>query len=230
MKKLLVMFALAFAAAQAAGPSYTAHRTTASKASLLAADQASWKPAQVITWGPAPYQTSFRALWNETGLYVRFDSDDTNPWSTMTKRDDHLWEEEVVEIFLDITGKGYDYAEFEVNPANVICDVRMARPAPNPSSDLTWNMENLESNVIRNEKGWVALLYLPWDGFKTLPGVTASHVPPKPGKAWRFNVFRIKRPNGPKDPETGAIFAAWSPTGQRSFHVPAAFREFVFRP
>jgi uncharacterized sulfatase len=53
-------------------------------------------------------------------------------------------------------------------------------------------------------------------------------LPPKPGDRWRFNVFRIERPGGPGAPEKDAQFLAWSPTGNRSFHVPLAFRDLVF--
>ncbi len=55
-----------------------------------------------------------------------------------------------------------------------------------------------------------------------------SAIPPAAGDAWRFNVFRIKRPNGPMRPKDGAILAAWSPTGTPSFHVPAAFQALTF--
>jgi hypothetical protein len=53
-------------------------------------------------------------------------------------------------------------------------------------------------------------------------------LPPQPGVRWRFNVFRIDRPFGPAEPDKAVHFLAWSPTGERSFHLPAAFREFVF--
>ena len=43
-----------------------------------------------------------------------------------------------------------------------------------------------------------------------------------------LNVFRIKRPGGPKDPNTNAVFAAWSPPSGPSFHDAGAFRPFVF--
>ena len=68
---------------------------------MLAADEAAWKGAGPITWGAERYRTTFRALWADQALYVRFDSVDPDPWHTMTTRDAHLWEEEVIEIFLD---------------------------------------------------------------------------------------------------------------------------------
>jgi hypothetical protein len=210
---------------------YTVRRTNADYAQLLAGHPQSWAAAEQISWGPEPYRTSFRALWADRGLYLRFDIEDENPWYTMTSRDQYLWEEEVVEIFLDVTRTGSNYAEIEINPANVICDVLMVRPSPDKKYDLSWNFEGLESRVLRKDKqGWSALLFLPWRGFRSLPGAASADLPPKPATAWRFNVFRIERPHGPSDPRKDAVSAAWSPTGEPSFHVPAAFRDFVFQP
>lgn len=227
--------ALLLAAALAAGEtSYTVARARAERATLLGPSEEGWAKAARIAWGPEKYETAFRALWDGSGLYVRFDARDPDPWSTMTRKDEHLWEEEVVEIFLDLDRSGKDYAEVEISPANVICDVRMVSPSPNKESDLTWNLEGLESRVhLRRDAqgkttGWTAVAYFPWNGFKSLPSASAAALPPKPGDRWRFNVFRIERPHGKSDPEKDGVFAAWSPPGQPSFHVPAAFRDFVY--
>lgn len=218
-----------------ADASYTVHRAPASaQAALLAAEDAAWKGAEVIAWGPAPYETRFRALWAPEGLYLRWDADDPAPWHTMTNRDDKIWNEEVVEIFLDPAWSGKDYWELEISPANVVCDVRMVAPHPNVTSDLTWNHEGLQT-AVRHEKDaagkptrWVATALAPWAGFRSLPVPDRVALPPKAGDAWGFNAFRIERPNGPARPTEGAVNRAWSPTGAPSFHVPAAFRKFVF--
>ena len=107
-----------------------------------------------IAWGPKEYKTTFRALWDDTGLYVNFTARDPDPWSTMTKRDEWLWQEEVVEIFLDLDRSGRNYAEVEVSPANVICDVRMVSPSPHKQMDYAWNLDGLESRVrVRRKPG-----------------------------------------------------------------------------
>ncbi len=214
---------------------YSVHRAPASSTdALLAADAAAWQGAEVISWVPAPYETRFRALWAPEGLYLRWDADDPAPWHTMTNRDDKIWNEEVVEIFLDPAWAGKDYWELEISPANVVCDVRMVAPHPNVTSDLTWNHEGLRT-AVRHEtqadgtpKRWVATALAPWAGFRSLPVPERVALPPKVGDAWGFNVFRIERPNGPARPNEGAVSRAWSPTGAPSFHVPAAFRKFVF--
>jgi cellulose/xylan binding protein with CBM9 domain len=229
-------FAGLLAALLLAGPGYHVARTQAPGASLLAADDGAWAGAQAVTWGPTPYETRFRALWSDAGLVLRFDATDPKPWHTMTKRDEHLWEEEVVEIFLDIARSGRDYAEIEISPANVVCDVRMASPWPNKKMDLAWNLEGLETrarlvtDAAGNTTGWVATALIPWSGLQTLPSAKTVALPPKPGDAWRFNVFRVDRPGGPEAPEKGAVEVAWSKPPGESFHMPEAFREFVFDP
>ena len=107
-------------------PSYTVARAgAASRATLLAADEAAWSRAAAVEWGPPRYLTRFRGLWDESGLFLRYDATDPDPWSTMTRRGDHLWDEEVAEIFLDPGRAGRDYYELEISPANVVCEVRM---------------------------------------------------------------------------------------------------------
>ena len=206
---------------------YEAQRTSADGAALLSPDAAAWEDAREVVWGPAPYRTRFRALWSEVGLHLRFESEDDGPWFTMTNRDDPLWEEEVVEIFLDPLGDGR-YVEVELNPVNVVCDLRKLGPGevasdPIGHMDRGFSVTGMETAVSDADRAWIGTLFLPWDGLG-LPG------PPLPGSEIPFNIFRIKRPGGPEAPEEGAVFAAWSPTGGPSFHVPEAFRPLRLVP
>jgi hypothetical protein len=220
-------------AAIATPPGYQVARTTVAHARLLAADDGAWQAAPALAWGEAPFGTRFRALWTASTLYVRFDADDTSPWFTMTQRDASIWEEEVVEVFLDPVGQGVDYYELEISPANVLCDLRVRRPYPNLLSETIFDLDGLESAVRMHEgtdqpPGWTATAAMPFAGLRGLPVADAIRLPPCPGDTWRFNVFRIKRPNGPLRRTEGAILAAWSPTGTPSFHVPAAFQPLTF--
>jgi hypothetical protein len=214
---------------------YHVERTRADHRALLAADDSAWDAAPAVAWGTAPFATRFRALWTGDVLYARFDADDTSPWFTMTRRDDCLWEEEVVELFLDPAGRGADYFELEISPGNVACDLRVRTPYPDLRSETAFDLDGLETAVRwRGEgpgqaPGWTATAAMPLAGLRSLPVPDGIRVPPAAGDSWRFNVFRIKRPNGPMRPRDGAILAAWSPTGGPSFHVPAAFQPFTFR-
>jgi uncharacterized sulfatase len=206
-------------------------RSPAAARGLLSGGDAAWSAAQRITWGPDAIATSFRALWTADGLALRYDVTDPSPWHTLTRRDERLWNEEVVELFLDVGATGRSYAEIEWNPVNAVVDLWVDRPENR--YDKEWDAAGLVSRVHPRKdssgrtSGWTVTSILPWRALaaKAPPGTA---LPPAPGDRWRFNVFRIERPGGPKEPEKDAQFLAWSPTGHRSFHVPLAFREMVF--
>jgi hypothetical protein len=213
---------------------YPLHRTARPADALLAGDETVWAPVPRLSWGPDAYRAMFRALWDETALWARFDVRDDRPWHTRTHRDDHLWEEEVVEIFLDPTGRGRDYAEVEISPANVVCDLIVRSPWPALDSDPEWVWDGLESRVAiaapdaEGHVCWTALARLPWDGLRSLGPDAAARIVPREGDAWRVNVFRIKRPHGPAAPEQDVVYAGWSVPAGPSFHDPAAFRALTF--
>jgi hypothetical protein len=216
------------------GPlSYRVPRSAAAPVLLDDAGDA-WASAPVISWGPDRWRTWFRAAATLEGLAVRFDCRDDEPWHTHTRRDDMLWQEEVAEIFLDPACSGRSYAEIEISPVNVVCDLRILEPWPALRGDLAWDFEGLVTRVTRwqdpdaGPDGWTALAWLPWAGFTSLSPESAAAVPPRPRDRWRFNVFRIKRPGGPQAPEHEAVYAAWSVPEGPSFHAPAAFRELIF--
>lgn len=214
-----------------AAPAFVARASAERPDVLLAADAAAWAAAEEVAWGPADAATSFRALWSAAGLSVRFDVTDASPWHKLTAFDERLWTEEVVELFLDVGATGRSYAEFEWNPAGAVVDLWCDRRGS--PCDRGWNAAGLKSRVelrrdaLGRTTGWTAAAFLPWDSLreKAPPGTA---LPPRPGDRWRFNVFRIERPHGPSQPEKDALKLAWSPTGEPTFHVPAAFREIEF--
>ena len=147
----------------------------------------------------------------------------------MTQRDEHLWEEEVVEIFLDLDRSGRDYAELEISPGNVVCDVRMivavARTRRATSTGTSKGSRRAWSPPRRRPgktTGWTALAFLPWSGFRSLPSASARRAAAEArATAWRFNVFRVERPGGKAAPEKGAVEVAWSnPPGDRASTCP----------
>jgi len=209
---------------------YVVRPTTLSPAALLAGD--GWDVAMGVTWGPDGFATTFQALWRADGLCVRWDAQDHQPWATRTERDDCLWETEVVEVFLDPVCEGHDYAELEISPTNVVCDLHVERLSPERRVHLDWNFDGLCTAVHRDPEGndWCAIAWMPFADFATLAPAVAARMPAREGDTWHFNAFRIKRPGGPDRPEEGAIYSAWSVPDGPTFHAPLAFRPLVFEP
>lgn len=191
-----------------------------------------WDDAMAVTWGPVGLATTFRAVWTSAGLCVRWDVQDQSPWATRTRRDECLWETEVVEVFLDPTRTGQHYAELEITPTNVVCDLHIERLTPDRIAHLAWDFAGLRTAVHRRGGGddWSAVAWMPFADFATLSPRVADCMPARGGDVWHFNAFRIKRPGGPDNPEAGAVYAAWSVPDGPTFHAPHVFRPMVFEP
>lgn len=166
--------------------------------------------------GAIPEQgTEVRLAWDDDALRVLLHAIDAHPWATMTQRDGPLWEEEVLEVFLDPVGDAECYFEIEVNPLGTVVDLVCRRNRSGYAKDFAWDCEGLRTAVRKWEGGWTAELAIP---FRSL--IAAS---PRTGTEWRANFGRIDRP---KDRERE--LTAWSPTGVRSFHVPERFGVITF--
>jgi hypothetical protein len=174
--------------------------------------------------GAPPFKlTAFGACWDDTHLFVAFQMQDDDIWGNLTDRDDPLYDEEVVEVFISPTGDLREYYEFEVSPRDVVFDARVLSPDLHRATmrvDTDWNCPGLRTAVqVRgtlddrddHDQGWSVELAIPFTAF---PEASA----PRPGVEWRANFYRIERG------ET-AEFTAWSPTFERpaNFHVPERF-------
>jgi hypothetical protein len=159
----------------------------------------------------APLQeTRVSVAWHRTELRVLFVCTDSRPWATITQRDGALWEEEVVEVFIDPVGDGASYFEFEVNPLNTVLDLVMRRVRSGYRRDFAWDCEGLQTAVLTTSIGWNAAFAIPF------AAIAADA--PQSGSVWRVNFFRIDRPSGrPRE------LSAWSPTRLATFHAPERF-------
>jgi hypothetical protein len=154
-------------------------------------------------WG-----TEVRIGWEEEALLVLFLCQDPNPWATLTEHDQPLWEEEVVEVFLDPFGDRSCYFELEVNPLNAVLDVFVRRIPAGLRKDFDWDCEGLITATGRLPYGWVAALRIPFAALGDC----------RPRQTWGVNFCRIERPeNQPRE------LSSWSPTHTGTFHVPERF-------
>jgi len=193
-------------------------------------DEPSWRAAA----GTGPFllndgtglpvtRTEAKMLWDDQNLYLAFECEDTDIFATMRVRDEHLWEEEVVEVFIDPDGDQANYIELEVNPLNTFLDLFVLKPVvpiPYESYNIAakWavKVNGTVNEAEDKDKGWEVELSVPLK-----EAVTAPHLPPEEGDQWRLNLYRIERK--PKEE-----YSAWSPTLASSYHTPARFGEITF--
>lgn len=167
--------------------------------------------------GAAPQQaTSVKLGWTPVELRVLFQCVDSHAWATLTERGAPLYEEEVVEVFLDPVGDRECYFEIELNPLNAVLEVVLRRNRSGYTKDFAWRCEGLRTAVLRDSASWTAELAIP---FRSLVAEA-----PQRGARWSGNFFRIDRPPGqPRE------LSAWSPTHGGTFHVPGRFGVIDFR-
>ncbi|MCC6485566.1 MAG: carbohydrate-binding family 9-like protein, partial [Armatimonadetes bacterium] len=162
-------------------------------------------------------------------LHLLFVCVDSEVWSDYTRRDDPIYEQEVVELFI---GSGEAppsiYREFELSPFNVQWDGRIVSPTgdrKDMTADVAWDACSFDSavRIARSEsqqlpqcEGWSARLSI---GFADLSD--NAHTPAH-GDVWRANFLRIEhRPH--------EQYLAWSPTlkSPADYHVPARFGRLI---
>jgi hypothetical protein len=159
---------------------------------------------------PPQWGTEVRLGWSGGFLHGLYQCQDPNPWATKTTRDDALWEEEVVEIFLDPFGDSLCYFEIEINPLNTVTDLIIRRTWTGLRRDFNWKCEGLVTACGTLAYGWVAAFQIPFESL--------GDCHPTRSSVWRVNFSRIDRPK-----DQPLELSAWSPTLVRSFHVPRRF-------
>jgi len=172
---------------------------------------------------PSKVQTEARILYDDRFIYFAFRAVDKNIWATMKRRDEHLWLEEVVEVFLQANPAIPNYIELEVNPLGTLLDIYLI-DTRKPLHYESWNSEKLQWAVHvdgtvdgkAGDREWTCEIALPLEDV-----ATATHLPPQPGDRWRVNLYRVERL-----PVVAEL--AWSPTLQDDFHVLPRMGEIVF--
>jgi hypothetical protein len=212
-------------------PEYKVHRVKKAPVIDGALDDEAWKDAtSVVLHGsfdgrPVALRTEARLLYDDTNLYVSFDAEDPDIWGTLLKRDEPIYNEEVVEIFLDADADGKTYNELQVSPHNVIFDAYF--PARRQGMDTSWDsgmktavkVHGTIDNPSDRDERWTVEMQIPFAHLASVP-----HVPPKQGDRWRFNLYRLEHLNHRREVE-GQSF---SPVFIGDFHALPRFGWLTF--
>ncbi len=93
-----------------------------------------------MTGAPTAPHATAKVLWDAQNLYIGVDVADDFLKSTFKKHDDHLWEQDAVEVMVDPHGTGHDYFEMQVSPSGAIFDTRYdSRRVPAPVGHVDWD-------------------------------------------------------------------------------------------
>ncbi len=169
-----------------------------------------------VTGRPVREPTEVRACWTSEAWHVQFRCTDHYAVSDYANRDDPLYEQDVVEVFIDEEGDGRRYIEVEVSPFNVVFDARIERKRNGAvHADASWNMELLDTRVFKEGAAMrVYELRFPLESFTRKP---------RAGMEWRVNFYRID-----EQPEGTREYQAWGPTGEVNYHLPSRFGRLLF--
>ncbi|MFH1744153.1 MAG: carbohydrate-binding family 9-like protein [bacterium] len=189
-------------------------------------DDPAWKSAPIVTFrdatdgSPANKRTEARILYNDKMIFFAYHCIDDKITSVMTNRDDEIFNEEVVEVFISPTGDLRYYYEFEVNPLGTLLDLTVKndfsseKGSVGMSGDFSWDAKGIQWAAKQEKTGDQVT---GWSVEIAIPFADLERSTPKPGEVWRMNLYRIDR-----DPDE---YTAWSPTMQKpaAFHHPQYF-------
>ena len=197
-------------------------------------DEADWKDTeqtpqfvQTMTGNKGAFAASARVLYDATDLYVAYEVADQYLKCTFTKNDDHLWEQDAVELMVDPDGDGKNYFEIQVSPTDLVFDTRYdSRRLPRPFGDMAWSSNANAKVQLRGkvndeaaDEGYTVELAIPWSAFAAGP---TPATPPAAGAVWRMNFFVMDAL------EKGQRAVGWSPPLIGDFHTLDRFGRVVF--
>lgn len=193
-----------------------------------------WKDVPAValvsseTGEAATKPTLARMCWDGECLYILFECEDTDIYGTMLHRDDPIYNEDVVEVFLSPDCDLTHYYELEVSPRNVVFDAEIFTDndlGEGVRGEVGWTCEGWKTAVAvqgtlddrtDTDTGWSVEMAVP---FASLGRPT-----PAVGERWRGNLYRIDRTPEPVEHQ------AWSPTfaDPPAFHRPYRFGVIEF--
>jgi len=189
--------------------------------------QAEWTALRKRQPDGHPYDSRFKVIYSNTGIYFLMDGTDRKVTATIAEDFMDLWTEDVFEVFLWPDERYPVYFEYEISPLNKELPILI----PNFGGQfLGWRPWHYERKLTRKAtstvggpkesgaaiQGWRAEIFMPYTLLRPL-----QNVPPKAGTRWRANFYRMDHDDG-KSTQWD-----WAPVGP-SFHEYEKFGELLF--
>lgn len=219
---------------------------------------ATWTRSLSPIIGPDPSTASqhpdarVKMLWDDDFLYVGAWLDETHIVATITETNTPIFHDNDFEIFLDPSGTGTNYYEYEVNALGTTWQLSLDRPYSQGGSakdphELAGLMSKVHVDGTLNDAsdtdvGWGVTVALPMKELKQF----GAEVPVKRGTVWRMNFSRVQWEHKVVDgkyervppigespqqgenewhPEQNLV---WAPTGVVDIHRPSFWGFVLF--
>jgi Carbohydrate family 9 binding domain-like len=204
-------------------------------------DDAAWRNAPWTGWfvdiegakkPPPRLHTRVKMLWDDRFFYVAAELEEPHVWATLTEHDSVIFRDNDFEVFLNPSGDGRNYFEFEINALNTGWDLFLPKPyREGGKADNSWDIPGLRTAVavlgtLNNprdtDRGWMVEIAFPWAAFASRAPVSR----PSAGDQWRVNFSRVEWRTGVVDgqyvkpPGQKEANWVWSPQGLIDMHVP----------
>lgn len=184
-----------------------------------------------------PLPTNIKMLWDDSCLYIAARVTDPQVWANLKNRDDIVFLDNDLEVFINPNGTTHQYYEIECNALNTIFDLYLNKPYRNLGNPMAaWDAKGMRTAVkiqgslndpSNIDKGWTLEMAIP---FRAVSVGNRVQVPAE-GTTWRINFSRVewdtkvvngkyvklKDSSGRNLPEHNWV---WSPQGVVNMHFP----------
>ncbi len=175
-----------------------------------------------VTAGIAAQKTTVSLIYDNLFLYALYECEENLPLAVYRNHDDPLYEENVVEVFIDTIGNGSVYSEFQVNPLNARFDAIIindfgtngARRGKRYQAFTEWNPSSFDSRSFVSNNQWRVVLKI---GFADLFLGRGNVTAPEMGEKWRINLLRVDFDGDSQK------YYSWSPNFVPDFHCTNRF-------
>ena len=183
-----------------------------------------WTSAFIYSDGRAPAPRSCRAkiLWSDVALFVAFQVEDNDLQASHTLRDEPLYTQDVVELFIDPEGDAKGYMEFEVSPRGTLFDARFQAYRSDLERAKEFNASSFDAAV---QVSGTLDDALKDSGYTVEMRIDFSDIGSAPfsGEMWRINLFRIDKHPHKSD------YTAWTAPLVGDFHALDRFGVLIFQ-
>lgn len=138
-----------------------------------------------------------KLLWDEKNLYFACWCTDKDLLATKQGRDEELWREDAMELFVRPDTKKPHYWEYEWSPTNMVLDIAWGEEDKrNFDKDKKWN-GNGESAVVHKgtlnkhddeDEGWTLEVRVPFSDFASV-----AKTAPKAGDVWQGAILHYSK-------------------------------------